>query len=223
MKKILILNILLSALENKVELDMVIIGSVVVSRDGYRIGRGNGFNDLDIGLLIEIGAITDKTVIATMVHDAQVVDNLPTNLFQKYDSPVDLIVTPTEVIRVAKRLPRPTGIFWELLSERRLKIIPVLQVLKETQEKAGKVIVLKEEDTDVETNQRNNNRRRFLPRRRFGNRRFQRRAVSQNNAGDQQQGGDNSGQPQKRNVNRRRFINRRRRPTKVSLRFVQRL
>lgn len=203
------------SLENKIELDMVIIGSVVVSRDGYRIGRGNGFNDLDIGLLMEIGSITDKTVIATLVHDSQVVDNLPTNLFQKYDSPVDLIITPTEVIRVAKRLPRPTGIFWELLSERRLKMIPVLQVLKETQEKAGKVIVLKEEDTDVEQHQRNHNRRRYLPRRRYGgNRRYQRRTVSQNNA-DQQQGGENNGQQQKRNPpNRRRFINRRRRPTK---------
>lgn len=197
------------SLENKIELDMVIIGSVVVSRDGYRIGRGNGFNDLDIGLLKEVGSITDKTVIATMVHDAQVVDNLPINLFQKYDSPVDLIITPTEVIRVAKRLPRPAGIFWELLSERRLKIIPVLQVLKETQEKAGKVIVLKEEDTDVEQHQRRNNRRR-----RFGgNRRFQRRAVSQNNA-DQQQDGENNGQQQKRQPQRRRFVNRRRRPTK---------
>ncbi|XP_037821571.1 methenyltetrahydrofolate synthase domain-containing protein-like [Lucilia sericata] len=202
------------SLENKVELDMVIIGSVVVSRDGYRIGRGNGFNDLDIGLLKEVGSITDKTVIATMVHDAQVVDNLPINLFQKYDSPVDMIITPTEVIRVAKRLPRPAGIFWELLSERRLKIIPVLQVLKETQEKAGKVIVLKEEDTDVEQHQRRNNRRRFMPRRRFGgNRRFQRRAVSQNNA-DQQQDGENNGQQQKRQTHRRRFVNRRRRPTK---------
>ncbi|TMW49191.1 hypothetical protein DOY81_005733 [Sarcophaga bullata] len=204
------------SLENKVELDMVIIGSVVVSRDGYRIGRGNGFTDLDIGLLIEVGSITDKTVIATMVHDSQVVDNLPTNLFQKYDSPVDLIITPTEVIRVAKRLPRPTGIFWELLSERRLKIVPVLQVLKETQEKAGKVIVLKEVDTDVEQNQQGRNRFRFLTRRRFGgNRRYQRRTVSQNNA-DQQQGGENNGQSDQKRMpqRKRRFNNRRRRPTR---------
>ena len=197
---------------------MVIIGSVVVSRDGYRIGRGNGFTDLDIGLLIEVGSITDKTVIATMVHDSQVVDDLPTNLFQKYDSPVDLIITPTEVIRVAKRLPRPTGIFWELLSERRLKIVPVLQVLKETQEKAGKVIVLKEVDTDVEQNQQGRNRFRFLTRRRFGgNRRYQRRTVSQNNA-DQQQGGENNGQSDQKRMpqRKRRFNNRRRRPTRVS-------
>lgn len=202
---------------------MVIVGSVVVSRDGYRIGRGNGFNDLDIGLLIEIGSITPKTVIATMVHDEQVVDNLPTNLFQKYDTPVDIIITPTEVIRVTNRLPRPTGIYWELLSERRLKIVPSLQVLKETQEEAGSVIALKDEDTDVEQNQHNRNRRRFVQRRgRFNGRRYQRRTVSQNNAENQQQQGveNIAGQQQQQKRNpprRRRFINRRRRPTKVSL------
>ena len=197
-------------LENKVKLDLVIIGSVVVSRDGYRIGRGNGFTDLDIGLLIEIGSITPDTIIATMVHDVQVVDSLPTNLFQKYDSPVDLIVTPTQVIRVAKRLPRPAGIFWELLSERRLKIVPVLQHIKENAEKAGKVIVLKEENTDIEQNVNNNRGRRRGPmRRRF---RRNRRAVSQTDTEQQQ---DNNS-PQKRNVrrNRRYTNNRRRRPTK---------
>ena len=61
-----------TALDSKVKLDMVVIGSVVVSRDGYRIGRGKGFTDVDIGLLTEIGSITPDTVIATMVHDLQV-------------------------------------------------------------------------------------------------------------------------------------------------------
>lgn len=196
------------SLDTKIKLDMVVIGSVVVSRDGYRIGRGNGFNDLDIGLLTETGALTSETIIVTLVHDAQVVDNLPTNLFQKYDTPVDLIVTPTEVIHVDKRLPRPTGIFWELLSERRLKIIPVLQVLKETLEKQGKVITLKEIDTDIEQSQ--HRRRRGMMRRRYGNRRFQRRAISQTDT--EQQQGENT--EQRRFPRRRRFINRRRRPTK---------
>lgn len=153
-------------LDSELKLDLVVIGSVVVSRDGYRIGRGNGFADLDIGLLIELGVITPETAIVTIVHDVQVVDTLPVNLFQKYDTPVDIIVTPTEVIRVAKRLPRPNGVFWELLSERRLKILPVLQQLKEQLEKAGKKITLKEEDTDVEQHQ-NSRRRRGPLRRRF--------------------------------------------------------
>ncbi|KAH8247838.1 hypothetical protein KR038_010544 [Drosophila bunnanda] len=194
-------------LDSELKLDIVVIGSVVVSRDGYRIGRGNGFADLDIGLLIELGAITPQTVIATIVHDLQVVDSLPVELFQKYDTPVDIIVTPTEVIRVAKRLPRPNGVFWELLSERRLKILPVLQQLKERQEKAGKSIALKEEDTDVEQHQ--NNRRRRGPVRR----RFQRgnpgRTTSQT---DNEHQGEAA---QKRTPRRKgRVVNRRRRTTK---------
>ncbi|EDW83711.1 uncharacterized protein Dwil_GK13534 [Drosophila willistoni] len=197
-------------LDSNLKLDLVVIGSVVVSRDGYRIGRGNGFADLDIGLLIELGAITPETVIATIVHDLQVVDTLPVNLFQKYDTPVDLIITPTEVIRVAKHLPRPAGVFWEVLSERRLKILPVLQQLKEREEKSGKAIALKEEDTDVEQHQ--NNRRRRGPMRR----RFQRgnpgRTTSQTDNEQQVGGQDNA---QKRAPRRKgRYINRRRRPTR---------
>lgn len=46
-----------------------------------------------------------------------------------------MIVTPTKVIRVEQRLPRPNGIFWNLLSDRRLKIVPVLNVIKEIEEK----------------------------------------------------------------------------------------
>lgn len=196
-------------LGTKVKFDLVVIGSVLVSREGYRIGRGNGFADLDIGVLIELGCITPETVIVTMVHDLQVVDSLPKHLFQKYDTPVDIIVTPTEVIRVEKALPRPTGIFWEILSERRLQIVPVLKSIKEIEEKAGKVIVLKEEDTDIEANI-NRSRRRGPPRRRFG-RKNQRRAASQTDT--EQQGAENV--PQKRNPRRnRRFTNRRRRPTK---------
>ncbi|CAD7084644.1 unnamed protein product [Hermetia illucens] len=141
-------------LENKVKLDMVVVGSVAVSRDGYRIGRGNGFVDLEIAIYLHLGIVTPETVIVTVVHDIQVSDTLPTALFQRFDVPVDIIVTPTEVIRVAKRLPRPTGLFWELLSERRLKIVPVLQIIKENEEKSGKTINLKGEDTDVETNAR---------------------------------------------------------------------
>lgn len=199
------------SLDDKVTLDMIIIGSVLVSRDGYRIGRGNGFTDLDIGLLIEVGAITKDTIIATIVHDLQVVDNLPTSLFQKYDTPVDLIATPTEVIRVANRLPRPEGLFWELLSQRRLKIIPVLQILKERQEKDGKLIALKAEDTDVEQNQNNRNRRRIF-KRRYGRKNTTRRAVSQTDT--EHQGGDNAQQRRYPRRNKRFVNNRRRRPTK---------
>lgn len=59
-------------LANKVALDMLVLGAVVASKTGQRIGRGNGYVDLDFGILSKSGAITDKTIIVATVHDEQV-------------------------------------------------------------------------------------------------------------------------------------------------------
>ncbi len=136
------------------------LGAVVASKMGQRIGRGNGYVDLDFGILSKAGAITDNTIIVATVHDeqvsqcqtklisginfktnfrfvsiTQVCDTLPEELFTEYDVPIDMIVTPTAVFRVEKRLKRPTGIYWSHLSERRLFIVPILVTLKEIDEK----------------------------------------------------------------------------------------
>lgn len=63
------------------KLDMIVIGSVAVSRDGYRIGRGNGYVDLDFGILVQLGVVTDKTIIVTTVHDLQVIFFFYSSLF----------------------------------------------------------------------------------------------------------------------------------------------
>lgn len=135
---------------------MLVLGAVVASKAGQRIGRGNGYVDLDFGILSKAGAITDKTIIVATVHDEQVnklnrnsgesrtkffssqlqvCDTLPEDLFTEYDVPIDMIVTPTVVFRVEKKLKRPAGIYWSHLSERRLGIVPILQTLKENEEK----------------------------------------------------------------------------------------
>lgn len=62
-------------------------------------------------------------------------DTLPAELFQPYDVPVDFILTPTQVIQVQKPLPRPPGIIWNILSKRRLNLMPVLQALKASHER----------------------------------------------------------------------------------------
>lgn len=59
-------------LANKIALDMLVLGAVVASKTGYRIGRGNGYVDLDFGILSKAGAITDNTIIVATVHDEQV-------------------------------------------------------------------------------------------------------------------------------------------------------
>lgn len=119
------------SLDDQIQIDLLIVGSVAVSKDGYRIGKGKGFADLEFALLKEMKAIDDNTVIITVVHDIQVFETLPSNLFQTYDVPVDIIVTPTQIIRVEKKLPRPTGLFWNILTSSKLKSIACLRKLKE--------------------------------------------------------------------------------------------
>ncbi|MDY7106543.1 MAG: 5-formyltetrahydrofolate cyclo-ligase [Actinomycetota bacterium] len=104
-------------------LDLVVCGSVAVNAAGARIGKGGGYSDLELGLAIECGLVTDDTVIVTTVHPIQVVDDeLPET---SHDFRVDLIVTPDEVIR-CPRVARPPGIVWADLDDDKIAAIPVL-------------------------------------------------------------------------------------------------
>jgi 5-formyltetrahydrofolate cyclo-ligase len=104
--------------------DLVVCGSVAVNREGVRLGKGAGYSDLEVALLIEAGRVTDQTTIVTTVHTLQVVDgHLPE---ANHDFRVDYIVTPSEVIRCSKTL-RPPGLVWESLSQDKIEAIPVLK------------------------------------------------------------------------------------------------
>lgn len=137
-------------LDSHIKVDLIVLGSVCVSQDGYRLGKGEGFADLEFAMMMRMGMITENTTVITTVHDCQIVDHLPPQLFKEYDVPVDIIVTPTQTIFVEPRQKKPSGILWQMLSERRLKTMQVLQQLKEMDENDGKIVVLKEIDSDVE-------------------------------------------------------------------------
>ncbi|XP_076302810.1 methenyltetrahydrofolate synthase domain-containing protein-like [Lasioglossum baleicum] len=156
-------------LDSKIKIDLVVLGSVCVSRDGYRLGKGKGFADLEFAMMMRMGAVTQDTIVITTVHDCQVFDSLPPQIFKEYDVPVDIIVTPTQTIVVNPKLKKPSCIIWHMLSERRIKSMQVLQQLKEMDEKEGKIVTLKEEDSDIETQKSNRshyikNKRRFKAR-----------------------------------------------------------
>lgn len=130
-------------LDDKIHIDLLVLGSVAVSKEGYRIGKGQGFADLEFALLKEMKSIDDKTTIVTVVHDIQVFDELPKELFHNYDVPVDYIVTATEIIKTNLNLPKPEGVYWNMITKKRLSQIEVLQKLKEKHEAEGKEVVLK--------------------------------------------------------------------------------
>ncbi|GHJ13932.1 MULTISPECIES: 5-formyltetrahydrofolate cyclo-ligase [unclassified Micromonospora] len=104
--------------------DLVVCGSVAVNRDGVRIGKGAGYSDIEVALLIEAGLVGPSTIVATTVHALQIVDGpLPES---SHDVGLDLIITPDEVIECRRR-PRPTGIYWDNLSARKIDAIPILK------------------------------------------------------------------------------------------------
>jgi 5-formyltetrahydrofolate cyclo-ligase len=107
--------------------DLVVMGSVAVSEDGARLGKGGGFADLEFALATAAGLIGQDTVCVTTVHELQVVaaGTIP---LTGHDVPVDLIVTPERVIDCRPRHgPRPAaGIFWDDLTEEKIAAIPLL-------------------------------------------------------------------------------------------------
>ncbi len=110
-------------LDEMPHLDLVVCGSVAVSRNGGRVGKGGGFSDLELALLVEAGSIDRETLIVTTVHPLQVVDEvLPET---EHDFRVDRIVTPEEVIH-CPQAARPPGVLWEHLDEAKVAAVPAL-------------------------------------------------------------------------------------------------
>lgn len=56
-------------LDAALDVGMVVVGSVAVARNGARIGKGEGFAELEYGMLMWMKAISSSTVVATTVHD----------------------------------------------------------------------------------------------------------------------------------------------------------
>lgn len=59
-------------IDDEVHLDLLVVGSVAVSKEGYRIGKGRGYADLEFAILLGMKAVSEDTVIVTVVHDCQV-------------------------------------------------------------------------------------------------------------------------------------------------------
>ncbi len=108
-------------------IDVKVAGSVAVTEKGDRLGKGHGYSELEYAILREVGAVGEETLVATTVHDLQVVEYIPA---EPHDVTVDLIATPTRVIRTTGDRRRPSGVIWSMLDEKHLKEIPILRKLK---------------------------------------------------------------------------------------------
>ena len=105
--------------------DLVVCGSVAVTEDGARVGKGEGYSDLEYAVLTELGLLDAGTPVATTVHERQVVDDaVPVD---PHDVPLDLVVTPDRTVETETPYERPEGVDWDALSDERIAEIPVLQ------------------------------------------------------------------------------------------------
>ncbi|SNR30207.1 5-formyltetrahydrofolate cyclo-ligase [Halorubrum vacuolatum] len=120
--------------EDVPQIDLVVAGSVAVTTDGVRLGKGEGYSDLEWAVLRELDAVDDDTVLATTVHELQVLDG-PASPFpadetqpnpDPHDVPIDIVAPPDGLRHTETPYPRPVGVDWDLLEEKRLGEIPVL-------------------------------------------------------------------------------------------------
>ncbi|HET9078147.1 MAG TPA: 5-formyltetrahydrofolate cyclo-ligase [Acidimicrobiales bacterium] len=109
--------------------DLVVTGCVAVSSDGARLGKGGGFSDLEYALAWEAGLIGPSTVVATTVHDVQVLDagRIPVT---GHDFRLDVIFTPTQIIRCSRQGRRRPAIHWDELTDGKVAAIPLLARLR---------------------------------------------------------------------------------------------
>ena len=109
------------------EIDLIVSGSVAVTEAGARVGKGEGYSDLEYAVLAEFGLVDAATPVATTVHERQVLEEaVPVD---DHDVPMDLVVTPERVVRPDGG-EKPAGIDWSLLEAERLEEIPVLARLR---------------------------------------------------------------------------------------------
>jgi 5-formyltetrahydrofolate cyclo-ligase len=109
--------------------DLVVTGCVAVGEDGARLGKGGGFSDLEFALAAAAGLVGARTIVATTVHELQVrpAGEIPVTA---HDITVDLMVTPSGVVRPVRGRRRVPKLDWRDLSEEKIAAIPLLGRLR---------------------------------------------------------------------------------------------
>ncbi len=108
-------------------IDLIVSGSVAVDSRGSRIGKGEGYSDLEFALLREFGRVDSGTTTVSTVHELQVVDErLPVD---DHDVPIEYFCTPERTLTAGTGREKPNGIDWDVLSDEKIAEIPILEQL----------------------------------------------------------------------------------------------
>ena len=129
-------------------IDLFVVAATVVSLEGCRAGKGKGYGEVEWAIAREIGAVDSSTPVATLVHDVQVVDssNFSCDMMEPHDLPVDIIATPTQLLRCytprnrakssqnnfapSSELSKPKGVLWDKIDNQMENDIGALKFLK---------------------------------------------------------------------------------------------
>ena len=117
----------LAQLAERGPFDAVVTGASAVAASGVRFGRGHAYFDIEWRIFAAMGLAAERTPVATLVHDVQVLDK---RLFPSPDDVlVDWICTPTRTLPVARDAPRPRGVPWADIPPEQIAANPALQEL----------------------------------------------------------------------------------------------
>lgn len=108
-------------------IDLVLSGSVAVDSGGVRIGKGEGYSDLEYAILREFDLVRPSTPVATTIHELQLLEERLEP--EPHDVPVDVIGTPERAVETTPRFDPPAGIDWSLLDEEDRREKPILAEL----------------------------------------------------------------------------------------------
>jgi len=108
-----------------VKIGLVAISSLAVTSKGARLGDGQGLGDFEYAVLRELKLLRKDSVVATLVHDEQLVEEVPMEL---HDVPADYIATPSRLIKTEKEYPKPLGLIRDKITMDFLEKIPFLRM-----------------------------------------------------------------------------------------------
>jgi 5-formyltetrahydrofolate cyclo-ligase len=115
------------ALADMLPIDLIVAGSVAVSGNGARLGKGGGYSDLEYALCRQADLVHQDTPIVSTVHPLQVVPDGHIEM-TAHDISLNWFATPDGLVQTACRYVRPQGILWDALGEK-LDEIPMLRQL----------------------------------------------------------------------------------------------
>lgn len=109
-------------------LDLLLTGAAAVSSNGTRVGKSYQYFDIEWGLLAEIGLVNDRTPVAVIVHDVQLMPDRVAPLPR--EAVPDFIALPSRLIRLENRPKRPRGVDWASIDPDELELMPALVELQ---------------------------------------------------------------------------------------------